>query len=115
MRLGGQSALPPDAIDDPVASRRYKPGSCVGWGARARPLLCSDRERFLGGLFGKIEVAAEADQRSDDITPVLAKDLLENRYRSTMGRTSIAPPIRAAGIRAATSIAASRSSASKNR
>ena len=36
-------------------------------------------------------------------------------YRSTIGRISIPPPIRAAGIRAASWIAASRSSASKNR
>ena len=34
---------------------------------------------------------------------------------STTGRTSIAPPSRAAGMRAASSIAASRSSASKTR
>ena len=45
----------------------------------------------------------------------VAEDLLEDRYHSTIGRTSIAPPMRAAGIRAASSIAASRSSASKNR
>ena len=36
-------------------------------------------------------------------------------YCSLRGRTSIAPPMRAAGMRAASSIAASRSSASKNR
>ena len=41
--------------------------------------------------------------------------LLEDRYHSTMGRTSIAPPRRAAGIREASSIAASRSSASNTR
>jgi hypothetical protein len=41
--------------------------------------------------------------------------VLEDRYRSTSGRTSIAPPSRAAGIREASSIAASRSSASKKR
>ena len=38
-----------------------------------------------------------------------------DRYRSTSGRTSIAPPMRAAGIREANSIAASRSSASNMR
>ena len=36
-------------------------------------------------------------------------------YHSTIGRTSTAPPRRAAGIRAASSIAASRSSASKKK
>ena len=78
----------------------------------ARPALGGDRERLLGGLLGEVEVAEEADQRGEDPAPLLAEGLLEDRYRSTSGRTSIAPPMRAAGIRAASSIAASRSSAS---
>jgi hypothetical protein len=49
------------------------------------------------------------------MSPLVAEDLLEDRYRSTIGRTSIAPPWRAAGIREASSIAASRSSASNRR
>jgi len=46
---------------------------------------------------------------------LIAEDLLEDRYHSTTGRTSTAPPMRAAGIREASSIAASRSSASNTR
>ena len=83
--------------------------------AVAGPAFGGDRERLLRGFLGELEVAEEADQRSEDAPPLLAEDLLENRYRSTSGRISIAPPIRAAGIRDATSIAASRSSPSKNR
>ena len=81
----------------------------------ARPSLRCDRERFLGGFLGEVEVAEEADQRSENAPPLVAEHLFEDRYHSTIGRTSIAPPRRAAGIRAASSIAASRSSASNSR
>ena len=80
-----------------------------------RPALGGDRERLLGGLLGELEVAEEADQAGEDASPLVAEDLLEDRYRSTTGRTSTAPPRRAAGMRDASSIAESRSSASKNR
>ena len=81
----------------------------------ARPALGGDRERLLGGLLGEVEVAEEADQAGEDASPLVAEGLLEARYHSTTGRTSIAPPMRAAGIREASSIAASRSSASNTR
>ena len=81
--------------------------------AVARPALGGDRERLLRGFLGEVEVAEEADQGGEDAAPLVAEGLLEDRYHSTIGRTSIAPPRRAAGIRAASSIAASRSSASK--
>ena len=84
--------------------------------AVARPALRRDREGLLRGVLGELEVAEEADQRGEDATPLVAEDPLEvGRYHSTSGRTSIAPPMLAAGIRAASSIAASRSSASKKR
>ena len=79
----------------------------------ARPALGGDGERVLRGLLGDVEVAEEADERRQDVAPVGAEGLLEDRYRSAIGRTSIAPPMRAAGKRPASSIAASRSSASK--
>jgi hypothetical protein len=85
----------------------------MGRDAVARPPLRRDREGLLRGLLGEVEVAEEADQRSEDATPLLAEGLVQDRYRSTIGRISIAPPMLAAGIRAASSIAASRSSASK--
>ncbi len=81
----------------------------------ARPALRGDREGLLRGFLGEVEVAEEADQGSEDTAPLVAEGLLEDRYHSTIGRTSIAPPMRAAGIRAASSIAASRSSASNRR
>ena len=111
--LRGQRAIAADAVDGAVARRRHQPGARVGGHAVARPALRGDRERLLRGFLGEVEVAEEADQGSEDASPLVAEDLLEGRYHSTIGRTSIAPPRRAAGIRAASSIAASRSSASK--
>jgi hypothetical protein len=73
------------------------------------------REGLLGGFLGEVDVAEEADQGGEDASPLVAVDLFEDRYRSTSGRTSIAPPMLAAGIRVASSIAASRSPASKKR
>ena len=78
----------------------------------ARPALGGDRERLLRGFLGEVEVAEEADQGREHAAPLVAEGLLEDRYHSMIGRTSIAPPSRAAGICAASSIAASRSSAS---
>ena len=76
------------------------------------PALGGDREGLLRGFLGEVEVAEEADQRSEDAAPLVPEDGVELAQRSTTGRTSTAPPRRAAGMRDATSIAASRSSAS---
>jgi hypothetical protein len=74
-----------------------------------------DRESLLRGFLGELEVAEEADQGSEDTAPLVTEGLLEDRYRSTIGRTSTAPPMLAAGMRDASSIAASRLSASKKK
>jgi hypothetical protein len=87
-------------------------GAWVGGSPVPRPALNGDREGLLCGFLGEVEVAEEADQCCEDATPLVAEGLLEDRYDSTIGRISIAPPMRAAGIREASSIAASRSSAS---
>jgi hypothetical protein len=69
---------------------------------------------FWCGFPGDVEVAEEADERRENTAPLLAEDLPKGRYQYlALGRISIAPPRRAAGIREASSIAASRSSASK--
>src|SRR6266571_380138 len=113
--LLGERALAAQAVDRAVAGRDRQPGAGIGRGAVARPALGGGRERFLGGLLGEVEVAEEANQTGEDAAPLVAEDLLEDRYHSTIGRTSTAPPMRAAGIREASSIAASRSSASNRR
>ena len=113
--LRRERAIAADAVDRAVARGGHEPRARVGGRAVARPALGGDRERLLRGILGELEVAEEADQRGEDAAPLVAEGLLEDRYHSAIGRTSIAPPMRAAGIRAASSIAASRSSASKSR
>ena len=109
----GERALAADAVDRPISGRRHEPGARARGHAVAGPALGGDRERLLGGFLGEVEVAEEADQGGEDASPLVAEDLLE--HYSASGRTSIAPPIEAAGMRDASSIAASRSSASKKR
>ena len=113
--LRGQRAIAADAVEGPVARGRDEPRAGTGGDPVSRPALCGDRERLLRGFLGEIEVAEEADECGEDVSPLRAEDLVEVGYHSTTGRTSMAPPSRAAGIRAASSIAASRSSASKMR
>src|SRR5204863_4466772 len=99
-------------VDRAVPRRRHEPPNRVVGRPVPGPSLGGDRECLLRGFLGEIEVAEEADQRGEDPSPLVAEDLVEDRYHSTIGRTSTAPPSRAAGTRAARSIAASRSSAS---
>jgi hypothetical protein len=111
--LRRQRAIAADAVDRAVARGRHQPCARIGGRPLAGPALGGDRERFLSGFLGEIEVAEEADQGRDDTAPLVAEDLVEH-YPLT-GRISTAPPMRAAGMRDASSIAASRSSASKRR
>ena len=85
-----------------------------GWADTvACPALHRDRECLLRRFLREIEVAELADERREDAAPLIAEDLVEQRaYRSTIGRTSTVPPMRAAGTRAARAVAASRLSAS---
>jgi hypothetical protein len=76
--LRGQRPVALDAVDGPVACGRDQPrGGVVGL-AVARPAGGGDRERLLRGFLGELEVAEEADQRSEDATPLLAEDPLED-------------------------------------
>ena len=115
LRLLGECAIAPDPVDRAVARGRDEPRPGVVGRALAGPALRCDRERLLRGFLGEIEVAEEADQGGEDASPLVAEDPLEDLYPSFSGRISTAPPSRAAGIRDASSIAASRSSASKKR
>src|SRR5262249_19578971 len=101
----GERPVASDAVDRPVARRYDQPPAGVRRRAILRPALGGDRERLLGGLLGELEVAEIPDERRQHHAPLLAKRLLDTRHDATMGRISIAPPSRAAGIRAASSIA----------
>ena len=81
--------------------------------SHARPALGRGCERLLDGFLGEVEVAEEADRGGQHPAPLLAKDLLEQRYCSTTGRTSTDPPSRAAGIAEAISRTSSRLAASR--
>src|SRR5581483_5175631 len=81
--LLGQRAIPPDAVDRPVAGRDEKPGRRVGRLAVPGPALGGDGERLLNSLLGAVKVAEEADQAGQYPGPVLAEDALERRQLST--------------------------------
>ena len=115
MRVFWCAAVAAETVDRAIAPGGDEPRPRVVGRAVARPALGGDRERLLRGLLGDVEVAEEADERREDTAPLVAEGLLEDRYHSLIGRTSTAPPRRAAGTRAASSIAASRSSASSTK
>jgi len=46
--------------------------------ALAGPAFRRRREGLLRGFLGEVEVAEEADQRSEDAAPFVTEDLLEN-------------------------------------
>lgn len=111
--LGGEQPLPAQPVDGSAACRRHQPGGGVGRHAVPGPPLHRGGERVLNGILGEVEVAEETDQRGKYPAPVVAEDLFDQAYISKIGRTSTEPPWRTAGIRDATSIARSRSSASR--
>jgi hypothetical protein len=77
--LCSQRASPPDAIDRPVARGRDQPRARIFRRSVARPPLRGGRERLLGDLLGKVEVAEEANEGSEDAAPLVAEDLLDQR------------------------------------
>jgi hypothetical protein len=112
VRLGGEYTVTAEPIDCLVAPGRDQPGPGVGGHAVALPALSGHDEGFLADFLGEIEIAEEADQRRQDTPPLFVEDLLDQEFISATGRTSTEPPIRAAGIFAARTIAVSRSLAS---
>ena len=77
-RLGRQGAVAADAVGGSVARRGHQPRARVAGRAIARPAVGGDGKRLLRGFLGDVEVAEEADQRSEDVAPVLAEGLLED-------------------------------------
>ena len=118
--LGGQDAVPAQPVDGAVAGRGDQPGGRVGGHPVRRPAARRDRERLRGGVLGEVEIAEVTDQRGQQPAPLVAEDLFDQGcsprlvqdWPVTTGRISTEPPRRTAGIRAAISVARSRSSAS---
>jgi hypothetical protein len=77
--LRDERAVTTQPVDRLVARRRGQPRARIVRLAGARPALGGDRERFLSGLLGEVEVAEEADQVGQDTAPFVAEDLLEQR------------------------------------
>jgi hypothetical protein len=73
-----ERAIAPNAVDCAIPRGRHEPGAGVRGSALAPPALGRDRERFLSGLLGEVEVAEDADQRGEDASPLGAEDLLED-------------------------------------
>jgi hypothetical protein len=67
-----------DAVDRAVARDGREPGAGIAGDAVARPALGGDREGLLRGFLGEVEVAEEADQRSEDASPLLPEGALED-------------------------------------
>ena len=97
------------ALASRIASDASSPG--IVSSSSAGPPVGRDRKRLLSGFLGEVEVAEEAAQAGED-TAHSSRKTWSRIYCSFSGRTSTAPPMRAAGMREASSIAASRSSAS---
>ena len=103
--LRGERPIASEAVDRSVAGGDDQPGAGIRRRAILGPAFGRDRERVLRGFLRELEVAEVADQRRHNATPLLAERLLDSCHGSTSGRISIAPPRRAAGIWAASSIA----------
>ena len=95
-RLLGERGIASDAVDCAVASGDRQPCARVGRQTLARPALRRDRECLLRRVLGEIE-SPNWPTSVARTRPHYREDLVEQRgYRSTIGRTSTAPPMRAA-------------------
>ena len=74
----GYIAIAPDLLSGAAPGGGYEPGRGARRGALPWPALGSAGKRLLRCFLGEIEVAEEADQRSEDAAPLVAEDPLEN-------------------------------------
>jgi hypothetical protein len=79
-RFRRERSVTADAVDRAVPRRRHQPGARARGRPVAGPALGGDRECLLGGFFGEVEVAEEADQGGEDAAPLVAEDLIESRW-----------------------------------
>jgi hypothetical protein len=75
--LRGQRTVATDAVDRAVAGRPHQPRTGVGGLPVVWPARGGDRKGLLRGLLGEVEVAEEADQCSEDPSPLLAEYALQ--------------------------------------
>jgi hypothetical protein len=72
--LLAQALTPAQSIDGPIAGRGRDPRTGVGRKSTLRPDLERADVGVLDGLFGKVEVAQDPDQRRDRAPLLLAED-----------------------------------------
>ena len=68
----------PDAIDALVPGRLDDPGPRRLGNAGGPPLVHRGHKGFLGGLFGQVEIADEANEGGDDPAPIGAVDRVDS-------------------------------------
>ena len=66
-----------EIVERAVPRRRDEPRARAPGDPVARPALRRGQERLLRGFLGEVEVAEEADQRSEDTAPLVAEGPLE--------------------------------------
>jgi len=66
-------------VDRAVSRRRDQPCPRIRRRSIPWPALGGDREGVLNGLLGEIEIAEKADQMSEDTSPLLTEDTLDQR------------------------------------
>jgi hypothetical protein len=76
--LRRERAVAANPVDRAVPRGRDEPGARIVGGSVAGPALGCEREGFLGGFLGEVEVAEEADQAREDAAPLVAEDLLQD-------------------------------------
>ncbi len=77
-----EDALAANPVDRPVAGRRDDPCTRLPWEAVASPALECDGECVLHRILGQLEVAENAREDRDGMSPLLAEDLLDGRLHS---------------------------------
>ncbi len=111
-QLRRECAFSPELIERLVPRGRGQP--CAGSIRHAfpRPSFSRGGKGILHHVLGELHVAEESDHPGEHAAPFLAEHLLDQGDGSASSRISTQPPSRAAGMRAASSIAPSRSAAS---
>jgi hypothetical protein len=77
--LPGQRAFAADVVDRAVSRGRDQPRTRIRRRSIPWPAFGGDREGVLNGLLGEIEIAEKADQMSEDTSPLLTEDTLDQR------------------------------------
>jgi len=76
--FGSQSSLAADPVDGAMTGCGDEPGRGSARHPVPRPSLSGCGKRVLRGFLGEIEVAEEADERSENAAPLVAEDPLED-------------------------------------